>query len=491
MNRKLLLPFLVLGLSCLYSFGQDTINLVDIENSFALVDTIPDVANGSIIVLDGNMTYEIGSEELNKGLKFVTEVGSESQAIIQIANNFWMGDSVIVDSVVFENIFLRGQGGGYVFNSGNKHYINKVAFRSCHVQSLGGLWRGKASDALISDFIVDDCVFDTIGEYGLLTVKSADSVTNISITNSTINHAQAFLRVSGSIETGKMENLTINKCPLTVWPGTLINFGGSVGDFEITNVIIGPGLDGYVSGMISDGTEKLTVTNSYYTSDFLDTSDYAIPGLIAYSNPSSNLWKDPDNGNFKIKDNDFDSKFTAGDPRWKPAALKSLSVNIGELDPAFSVDEHSYSVTLPSGTTAVIVSATPESEDAEISGTGVIDVSSGSGTATVIIKEGDISQTYSISFTVDAGSSLSKVLNADVSMYYNAVSDMIVIDNSQTVALLERVDIYSITGGLIMSEEPKNYSHKLNINTNMLNSGVYLIRGIYSDNTISCLKFTK
>jgi hypothetical protein len=52
------------------------------------------------------------------------------------------------------------------------------------------------------------------------------------------------------------------------------------------------------------------------TSDCLFSAN-PITGANSYSGKAADLFTDPANGNFKIKDNSFAGKSTAGDPRWR------------------------------------------------------------------------------------------------------------------------------------------------------------------------------
>jgi hypothetical protein len=58
------------------------------------------------------------------------------------------------------------------------------------------------------------------------------------------------------------------------------------------------------------------ITNCYSTSDFIITRG-AFAGLISYAKSSTDLFTDPTNGNFKIKDQSFEGISSAGDPRWR------------------------------------------------------------------------------------------------------------------------------------------------------------------------------
>ncbi|MBW6534156.1 MAG: cadherin-like beta sandwich domain-containing protein [Mariniphaga sp.] len=82
------------------------------------------------------------------------------------------------------------------------------------------------------------------------------------------------------------------------------------------------------------------------------------------------------------------------------ATLASLTVDVGELIPAFNPDVKNYSVIVPEGTTTVNVSAVPNDQKSTVEGTGAIDVSSGSGSAAVVVTaENGSTITYNIGFS--------------------------------------------------------------------------------------------
>jgi hypothetical protein len=81
--------------------------------------------------------------------------------------------------------------------------------------------------------------------------------------------------------------------------------------------------------------------------------------------------------------------------------LSMLNINTGTLNPAFSQNITSYNVELPAGTTSVNITATPVDACATITGTGNINITSGTTTnITVKAEDGLSGKTYSVSFTV-------------------------------------------------------------------------------------------
>jgi len=84
------------------------------------------------------------------------------------------------------------------------------------------------------------------------------------------------------------------------------------------------------------------------------------------------------------------------------ATLDNITLNAGSLSPAFSSSTISYTATLPVGTTSVTPTTIVSVEGEIVSGTGAVDVSSGSGTSTIVVKalDGTTTNTYTINYTV-------------------------------------------------------------------------------------------
>ena len=93
--------------------------------------------------------------------------------------------------------------------------------------------------------------------------------------------------------------------------GTDVTFKNCIFGQTRPLLVVGDTTRGY-----KPNTIDITSQGSYYTSDFL-SADEPLPGLIQYPKSSYDLFEDPDNHNFKIKDIGFSGKETAGDPRWR------------------------------------------------------------------------------------------------------------------------------------------------------------------------------
>ena len=84
------------------------------------------------------------------------------------------------------------------------------------------------------------------------------------------------------------------------------------------------------------------------------------------------------------------------------ANLDNITLNTGTLDVTFSPSTTTYSATLPVGTTSVKPTAFPSIEGTTVTGTGAVDVSSGSGQSVISVTslDGTVTKNYTINYTV-------------------------------------------------------------------------------------------
>jgi hypothetical protein len=143
------------------------------------------------------------------------------------------------------------------------------------------------------------------------------------------------------------------------------------------------------------------------------------------------------------------------------ASLSAITLSAGAIDD-FSPETFTYSVTLPEGTTTVTPAATGYVQDVTVTGTEAVDVSSGSGTSTIVVTalDGSTTATYTINYTVSTASGLNAAAANTVSY---------AVDNGLlTVKGADAYTVYSING-LIAAEVKDNTAGK----------SVRLIPGVY------------
>jgi hypothetical protein len=177
----------------------------------------------------------------------------------------------------------------------------------------------------VNNYIVDNCVIDSIAGYGILTVDNTTvKADNISITNSTIYKAEKF--ITSSKQTAGSSSVIVANCTFNetlVGTNILIDYGS----FNVTN---GINVSNCIFGIVKGGgttqrdvragaSTTINAPNCYRTADYISAgaaNDF--PSVTTYPKSSTQLWQDPINGNFKIIDGTFPGRTNTGDPRWRP-----------------------------------------------------------------------------------------------------------------------------------------------------------------------------
>lgn len=312
--------------------GDGVVDLRGIEKSSVLADTLPDIASGSIILLESGQTYETGGYQFDKSVSIRSGYGfNPSGAIIDCGSNFNLKDASTIDSLVFRGVSFTGDiTGNYVFNIDKKSSLGELKFEGCKIRKLRGVMRMKGGGGDINTYSFNNCVIDSIGGYGIITIDAdAWTVKNISITNSTISKAELFIRNSKGVT--DFSSIVIDGCTVNEVPKVgkaIFQFDEGVNvtnGIKIYNTIWGAGWNSDAVEVPSvggaqgfDGT-NFDVKNVYATSDFSFSSD-EIPGFpsYVYTGEADILWMAPFTDlNFNFKDSGFAGKDDTGDPRWR------------------------------------------------------------------------------------------------------------------------------------------------------------------------------
>ncbi|HEX6848530.1 MAG TPA: DUF5123 domain-containing protein [Chitinophagaceae bacterium] len=319
--------------------GTNIIDLRGITNRpSVLADTIPFIPSGSIVILKRGLTYNIVSTtSLNKSMTILS--GADfipDLATIFLGSNFNLTAGAAIDSLVFKdlNMYSDNYAAKYVFNINQVGTIGKVRFENVRGHRFRGFFRMQTGGAgtKVTDLSIENCVIDSLRDFSLVNTNNSNTVANIHVSNTTLYSARKVIdhRSPGS-NSIKFENCTFYNLPgggASTPPGGIggfyfIDLGtqNSAMPIIITNCIFGKtwddqGLGNDARGIQAGTSTTVSVTNSYQASDFISTNVLYQISLIPYSGPSSSLFVDPENGNFRIKDNAFAGNGNCGDPRW-------------------------------------------------------------------------------------------------------------------------------------------------------------------------------
>jgi len=321
-------------------------NIIDLRDFTGrptlLKDTLAVVPAGSIILYKRGETYTISSATIvDKTISIRSGAdlaNASTQANIYFTSNFNFGAGANIDSIEFNDVHMYSDayGSRYVFNTTNAATVGKMKFLNSRIEIFRGITRLQSGATTVSNYIVNNCIIDSIANYGILTVDNAACKANdISITNSTIYKAERIvISTKQNSNSVFIDHCTFNETPLGNSTGSFIvdyNAFTVSNGITITNCILGMGKPNSGNIDVRDvraASTVITSSNNYVSSDHTDfqvvppppdppTTPYALTPVISYSGPSASLWQDPSNGNFKIADNSFAGKNSAGDPRWK------------------------------------------------------------------------------------------------------------------------------------------------------------------------------
>ena len=314
-------------------------NIIDLRGitgrPSVLADTLPIIPSGSIVILKRGLTYNFtATTNLNKSVTILS--GSDfipELATIFMGSNFNLTAGAAIDSLIFKDVvmFSDNYAAKYIFNINQVGTIGKVVFENVRGYRFRGFFRMQTGGAgtKVTDLIINNCVIDSLRDFSLVNTNNSNTVMNIQVTNTTLYNARKVIdhRSPGS-NSIRFENCTFYNLP---GGGPADGTGGlyfidlgtqnSANPILINNCIFAKtwddqGLGNTARGIQAGSSTTVSVTNSYQTSDFIINTTYPISGTIPYSGTAANLYIDPDNGNFKIKDNNFAGKGNSGDPRW-------------------------------------------------------------------------------------------------------------------------------------------------------------------------------
>ena len=240
------------------------------------------------------------------------------------------------DSLVFENVDISclyddagdSKHRGVIDQEGDAFTIGAIRFRNCIIRNSGRSairLRGNADGQVIQNVeflncIMYDFAFDS--HYGVLNGAATGNFINIKFINSTIYNLRGGIINYGNgagCESVIVDNCTFNETTMDTGSSRyFIDFGSnntSAGTINVSDCIFGQTVDR--ANGIRPGSMTLTVSGSYYTTDFYDGTTAPFKHLMtAYSGASTALWTDPVGGDFTFLDTHFEGIGSAGAPYW-------------------------------------------------------------------------------------------------------------------------------------------------------------------------------
>lgn len=150
--------------------------------------------------------------------------------------------------------------------------------------------------------------------------------------------------------------------------------------------------------------------------------------------------------------------------------LSSLTVDVGDLSPAFDSATYDYTLDVPASTSTVNVTAITSSKAATVTGDGAVDVSSGDKTVSIAVKseDGKQTKTYTVSITKELTGTEEKEM-PEAQIYPNPVVNSLHVKVSPS----DIIDIYNSVGQLIKHEVAGLDSMVINVSG--FETGIYML----------------
>lgn len=223
--------------------------------------------------------------------------------------------------IKFQNVKLEENGAGYFINQSKACTVSEFTLENCEVSNLKtSFFRLQGSDAKsIGKLTLKNSIFTKLcAGYGFIHVDAgsgAGHVDNVEIDGCTFNSICVTGKVFIFSKKTDMQDITIKNSTFYNCNGSgqyFVDFNADTfgpNTFTIENCIFGKSADEATDKNIRSKTPA-TVANSFRTTDFFKV----IKGVNDTEFSSTQLFKDPANGDFTIKAGTLKEK--AGDPRW-------------------------------------------------------------------------------------------------------------------------------------------------------------------------------
>lgn len=315
------------------------IDLTTNEDPGAVVNAMASASEGDIILVKRGIEYTGPTTYLDKSVTIRGAYGFGAQkARLLFSGNLDLTENATVNYMRFIDLELRGTdwGGKYVINISKVGTLNELSFDNCFITNFRGIGRIKTDGVTLNNFTINNSIVDSIGSYGVFTQdKSGSVLNNIKLSKSSFNHTIYFLASKNNSESLIIEDCTlanINEEGRQMLRWREAGQNNISNGVTISNTIIGLGWDRANDGKSKikgiDGLEAtlFNVTNTFTVSDFSWVSDATtgdpinpIPNITVGNAGSTqaDLWLDPENNDFTIKNTGFPGKDSSGDPRWR------------------------------------------------------------------------------------------------------------------------------------------------------------------------------
>lgn len=301
---------------------------------------------GYNLILSGGVSYTLPTINISVPVNMVTGLSFKGKAIMAVNGSFGITTNTAakVSKLRFEKIFFTqgttagkfktdgNYGGTYLINmnqaDGN---VDTLIFENCDIKYKRGAIRMQAKGT-IGLVKINNCVFDSIGGYGVVNnANDLSRINDIVVTNSTIAHADKLFVCGKLLSINSISISNITTCFAPVAGGYFLDYTTNAvpGGVTITNSVFGPGIyntttsTSAVNGMrfLTTALPNISVTNCFKTNDLtwainattlLPTAP--INDFVDLGAASTAIFLDVTKSNYKVSDSKLVNK--VGDPRW-------------------------------------------------------------------------------------------------------------------------------------------------------------------------------
>jgi len=310
---------------------------------------IASASAGDVIVLEGDQTFVYDGSwdvEAHKSLTFKGGPGLDKAvfSFVDINNSTAINQpDQGVDYIKFVNIELTGAPSGdmeaanstwapHFMNRNGEGFITKLEFDNCIISKFDRNLIRFRSTSGIDSLIINNSIVDFIGgrgDYHIVVTENDSYIKDIVFSNSTIyGSKRGLVRNNSNVPQTSfiMEYCTVNEM---VDNGRyLLEMKSPIVKIEFSNCILGRTIGQYDAEAKANGINgaspidgfTFSSNRTYALADFSQNLNESnvdrIIDLEKYSKSSYDVFVDPDNFDFHIKDAGFGGRGTTGDPRW-------------------------------------------------------------------------------------------------------------------------------------------------------------------------------
>lgn len=228
----------------------------------------------------------------------------------------------------FKNIEYYGKSSAadYLLNENTTRAITHISLEDCKVHTVRGVIRmqNDANFTTLEKVVISNSIIHDVGNFGITHTGAANTkLMDLEITETTFYNITDHMCNLRNIAT----SVVVDQCTFYNAFGNgryFLQFNTTFlpAKLEVNNCIFGQ-----INATVLDGSQTMRasnpkisssfLTNSYKTADCLVHTGYPLTGVVEYTGISSDLFVNPAGFNFRIKDQNFPGKGTAGDPRWR------------------------------------------------------------------------------------------------------------------------------------------------------------------------------